>query len=66
MYDFKLRPKPTTEENQRTAGLLLAVAEAVQAVHAHGRQARPPKPKNFPGGFVVRGSESDEAEGAGQ
>jgi hypothetical protein len=54
MYDFKLRPKPTAEENQRAAGFLLTVAEVLDAAHAQGRQARPPKPKNFPGGFVVR------------
>ena len=53
MFDFMLGPKPTAEETQRTAGLLLTVAEALDAAHTQGRRARPPKPKNFPGGFVL-------------
>ena len=53
MYDFKLRPKPTAEENQRAAQLVLVVSEGLRVAHAQGLASRPPKPANFPRGFVL-------------
>jgi hypothetical protein len=32
MSDFKNRPEPTPEERQRTAGLLLTFAEALESI----------------------------------
>ena len=64
MYDFELRPKPTAEKNQRAAKVALILTEGLRAAHAQGLATRPPKPVNFPGGYVLGRREEGSGEPA--